>query len=53
MLNGKMQIASCDVTELVFVPANASAGHIDFSRSLGHLQPMNVEDPSIINDLAV
>ncbi len=53
MLGGKMQIASCDVTELIFVPANVSAGHIDFNGSLGYLQPKKVGDPSLINGLIV
>jgi hypothetical protein len=53
MLVGKMQIASCDVTELLFVPANLSTGHIDFNGSLGYLQPRKVGDPSLINGLLV
>lgn len=50
-LQGKMQIASCNVTELIFVPADLSLGYINFNGSLGYLQPRKVGDITSINGL--
>ena len=52
-LQGKMQIASCDVNNLVFVPADFGPGYLNFNRSLGYLQPRRVGEIQVINDLLV
>ncbi len=52
-LQGKLQVASCEITDLVFVPADLGAGFISFSRSLGYLQPRRVGDVTQMRNLLV
>jgi len=50
---GKLHIASCDMTGMLFVPVDLSTGFINFQGSLGYIQPRKVGDVNIINSIAV
>jgi hypothetical protein len=50
---GKLQIASCDIADLLYVPVDLSTGFINFYGTLGNLQPRKVGDTSVINSLLV
>jgi hypothetical protein len=50
---GKLHVASCDMADILFVPADLSTGFINFQGSLGYIQPRKVGDLSIINSIAV
>jgi hypothetical protein len=52
-LEGKLQVASCDVSDILFVPVDLATGFINFQRTLGYVQPRKVGDLSIINSVAV
>lgn len=52
-LEGKLQVASCDVSDILFVPVDLTTGFINFQGALGYVQPRKVGDAQIINSIAV
>ena len=52
-LEGKLQVASCDVSDILFVPVDLATGFINFQGTLGYVQPRKVGDVQIINSIAV
>jgi hypothetical protein len=52
-LEGKLQIASCDVSDIIFVPADLATGFINFYGALGWVQPRKIGDLQLINSVAV
>jgi hypothetical protein len=50
---GKLHVASCDMADILFVPADLATGFINFQGSLGYVQPRKVGDVHIINSIAV
>ena len=52
-LEGKLKIASVEVSDIIFVPADVSTGFINFHNTLGYVQPRKVGDLRIINSLLV
>lgn len=52
-LQGKMQIASSDISDLLFVPADLSTGFINFYGTLGHIQPKGIGDLTTINSILI
>lgn len=52
-LEGKLQIASCDVSDILFVPVDLATGFFNFQGTLGYVQPRKVGDLNIINSVAV
>jgi hypothetical protein len=52
-LEGKLQVASCDVSDILFVPVDLATGFINFQGTLGYVQPRKAGDVHIINSIAV
>jgi hypothetical protein len=50
---GKLQVASCEVTDLIFVPGDLSTGFINFYGTLGWVQPRRVGDLQLVNSIAI
>lgn len=52
-LEGKLQIASCEVSDILFVPVDVTTGFMNFHDTLGYVQPRKVGDMRIINSVSV
>jgi hypothetical protein len=52
-LGGKLHVASCDMADILFVPADLATGFINFQGSLGYVQPRKVGDVHVINSIVV
>jgi hypothetical protein len=50
---GKLQVASCEVSDIVFVPVDLSTGFIDYHGTLGSIPPKQAGNLSLINSIAV
>jgi hypothetical protein len=50
---GKLQIASCEVSDVIFVPVDLSTGFINFHETLGWIQPRQFGDLQTINSIIV
>lgn len=52
-LGGKLQVASCEVSDIVFVPVDLSTGFVNFHGALGWIPPKQVGDLQLINSVAI
>jgi hypothetical protein len=52
-LQGKLQIASCEVSDLIFIPADLSTGFVNFQDTLSYIQPRKMGDLGVLNSIAV
>lgn len=50
--NGKMHVASCGLSDLLFIPADSRGNILNFI-TLGNLQPKNVGNLSVLNSLCL
>jgi hypothetical protein len=52
-LEGKLHIASCEVSDILFVPADVTTGFINFHGTLSYIQPRKVGDFQVINSMLI
>jgi len=52
-LGGKLQVASCEVSDIVFVPVDLNTGFVNYHGILGSIPPKQVGDLQLINSIAV
>jgi hypothetical protein len=52
-LGGKLQFASCEVSDIIFVPADLTTDFINFHGTLGQIQPRQVGELQLINSVLV
>jgi len=52
-LGGKLQVASCEVSDIIFVPVDLTTGFINFHGTLGQIQPKQVGELQLINSVLV
>jgi hypothetical protein len=52
-LGGKLQVASCEVSDIIFVPVDLSTGFINYHGTLGLIPPKQVGDLQLINSVTI
>jgi hypothetical protein len=50
---GKLQVASCEVTDIIFVPVDLSTGFVNFGGTLGWIPPRQVGNLQLINSIMI
>lgn len=52
-LGGKLQVASSEISDIIFVPAELTPGSINFGETLGWSSPKRVGDLQLINSVII
>jgi hypothetical protein len=52
-VGGKLQVASCEVSDIIFIPVDLTTGFINFGGALGYSPPRQVGDLQSINQVMV